>query len=139
LYSFVLLLFGAVAHAQKIEVAGTADATVSPDGKGFISCGEAIRCSIPPGTIGSASVGGGFSWQGSLAYRLANFRAAALYAELPVSGSPSRSTGLFSEYSSIFLTPSLQFKFLPSARVSPFASVGRWAGAFSQKRRSKCQ
>jgi hypothetical protein len=43
---------------------------------------------------------------------------------LPVSGSPSRSTGLFSEYWSIFLTPSLQFKFLPSARVSPFASVG---------------
>lgn len=122
---FVLLLTGAVAgRAQQIEIAGTANVTVSPDGKGLISCGEAIRCSIPPGTIGSASVGGGLSWQGSFAYRLANLRAAALYAELPVSGSPSRSTGLFSEYSSIFLTPSLQFKFLPLGRVSPFASVG---------------
>src|SRR6185437_14208058 len=70
-------------RAQKTEVSLPLGAAVSPDGKGPVTCGEAIICPIPQGTIGSVSIGPGIFWQASLAYRLANFRAAALYVELP--------------------------------------------------------
>jgi len=127
-----LLLAGVAAHAQKTEVSLTLGAAVSPDGKGPVTCGEAIICPIPQGTIGSVSIGPGISWQASLAYRLANFRAAALYVELPFAGSPSRTGPGFSpEFSSFFFTPSAHLKFLPSSRVSPFASIGGGVARFS--------
>src|SRR6185437_12931450 len=120
-----LLLAGVAAHGQKTEVSLTLGAAVSPDGKGPVTCGEAIICPIPQGTIGSVSIGPGISWQASLAYRLANFRAAALYVELPFAGSPSRTgRGLSSDFSSFFFTPSAHLTFVPGSRVSPFASIG---------------
>src|SRR6185312_6759706 len=88
---FCLLVLAPVAsHAQKGEVGVTVGIAVSPDGKGPVICGEAILCQTPPGTIGPLSLGPGVSWQASFAYRLANFKAAALYLELPLAGSPSR-------------------------------------------------
>jgi len=130
-----LLLAGVAAHAQKTEVSLTLGAAVSPDGKGPVTCGEAIICPIPQGTIGSVSIGPGISWQASLAYRLANFRAAALYVELPFAGSPSR-TGpggiIFNgDFSSVFFTPAAHVKFLPRSSISPFASLGGGLAHFS--------
>jgi hypothetical protein len=128
----VLLLAGVAAHAQKTEVSLTLGAAVSPDGKGPATCGEAIICPIPQGTIGPVAIGPGVSWQASLAYRLVNLKAAALYFELPVAGSPSRNGPGFSpEFSSFFFTPSAHLKFLPSSRVSPFASIGGGVAHFS--------
>lgn len=123
-----LLLAGVAAHAQKTEVSLTLGAAVSPDGKGPVTCGEAIICPISQGTIGSVSIGPGISWQASLAYRLANFRAAALYVELPFAGSPSRTGPGFSpDFSTFFFTPSAHLKFLPGTecRLLP-ASEGEW-------------
>lgn len=121
-----LLLAGALANAQKTEVAVTFGGALSPDAKGPIGCGEAIQCNIPPGTIGNLAIGPGVSWQASLGYRVANFSAAALYVELPLAGSPSRAQPGFigNEFSSLFFTPGVQLKFVPSRFMSPFASVG---------------
>lgn len=47
-----LLLAGVAAHAQKTEVSLTFGAALSPDGKGPVTCGEAIICPIPQGAIG---------------------------------------------------------------------------------------
>jgi len=132
----VILPFAAVVtQAQKIEIAGTAAVAVSPDGEGVLICAEGATCILPgptPSPTTALPIGAGFSWQASFAYRLTNFRAAALYAELPVSGSPTRSTGgIGGQFSSVFLTPSAQFKFLPDARISPFASMGAGVAHFS--------
>jgi hypothetical protein len=132
---FLLFLFAAVAaHAQKAEVSVTFGAAVSPDGKGPVTCGEAIICPIPQGAIGPVSLGPGVSWQTSFAYRLADFKAAALYLELPIAGSPSRRgpSGIFNgDFSSFFFTPAAHVKFLPGSRVSPFASFGGGVAHFS--------
>ncbi|HEX7285410.1 MAG TPA: hypothetical protein VF532_04470 [Candidatus Angelobacter sp.] len=129
-----LIFLPAVLHAQSNELSATVGVAFSPDAKGFLTCGEAIICGIPPGTIGNISYGFGFSWQATYAHRLANFHAASLYLELPAVGSPSRTgPGPFpapSEFSTIFFTPSAQFKFLPDAWVSPFASAGGGFGHF---------
>jgi hypothetical protein len=123
---FALLSSPALLQAQKNELAFTFGAALSPDGKGFVTCGEAVpRCPIPPNTIGSLGIGPGFSWQANFARRVVDFKAASLYVELPLSGSMGRTTpGLFNEFSSAFFTPSAQVRFLPSAGISPFASVG---------------
>lgn len=122
----IVVLMAPVLHAQSNELSATVGVAFSPDAKGFLTCGEAIICGIPPGTIGNISYGFGFSWQATYAHRLASFHAASLYLELPAVGSPSRTSPTFpaSEFSTIFFTPSAQFKFLPGAWVSPFASAG---------------
>jgi hypothetical protein len=131
----MVLLVPLLLHAQKADIAVTVGAAVSPDGKGPVRCGEAILCQVPPGTIGPVSLGPGISWQVSLAYRVVDFRAAALYVELPFAGSPSRTgpAGLIipGEFSSFFLTPSAQLKLLPRGFASPFASVGGGLAHFS--------
>jgi hypothetical protein len=124
-----LLLWPVLLQAQKNELAFTFGIALSPDGKGPVTCGEAVpRCPIPPNTIGSIGIGPGFSWQANFARRVVDFKAASLYLELPVSGSIARSTPglvpLSNQFSSIFFTPSAQVRFLSGARISPFASVG---------------
>lgn len=136
-FTLVLLLLMAplASYGQKTEVAMSVGVAVSPDGKGPPICGEAILCPISPDTIASLSLGPGVSWQASFAYRLANFKAVALYLELPVAGSPSRtgpgSFPLGGNFSSFFFTPSAHVKLLPGSRVSPFASVGGGLAHFS--------
>jgi hypothetical protein len=121
-----------VLHAQSNELSATVGVAFSPDAKGLLTCGEAIICGIPPGTIGNIGYGFGFSWQATYAHRLSNFHAASLYLELPAVGSPSRTSPNFlaSEFSTVFFTPSAQFKFLPGAWISPFASAGGGFGHF---------
>lgn len=126
---FALLLSPVLLQAQKNELALTFGLALSPDGKGPVTCGEAVpRCPIPPNTIGSKGIGPGFSWQANFGRRVVDFKAASLYVELPVSGAIARSTPasfpVSNQFSSIFLTPSAQVKFLPGAGISPFASVG---------------
>jgi len=121
----ILLLTGVAVYAQKTEVSMTLGAAVSPDGKEPLSCSNAITCTIPQGTSNTISIGSGFTWQVSLAYRLANLKAAALYVELPFTNAPSRTGTSFSRnFSSVFFTPSAHVKFLPGRSISPFASVG---------------
>jgi len=122
----LMLVAAVAAHGEKAEVGVTFGAAVSPDAKGPIGCGEAMPCNIPAGTIGSLAIGPGVSWQASIAYRLANFRVAALYVQLPLAGSPSRTQPGFigNEFSSFFFTPGVQLKLVPNSFMSPFANIG---------------
>jgi hypothetical protein len=133
-FAVIVVLMAPLLHAQSNELSATVGVAFSPDAKGILTCGELIICGIPPGTIGNISYGFGFSWQATYAHRLANFHAASLYLELPAVGSPSRTgPGPFpapSEFSTIFFTPSAQFKFLPGSWISPFASAGGGFGHF---------
>lgn len=128
----VSLLVPIGSHAQKTEVAVTVGAAVSPDGKGPVLCLNPAVCPTTPTTTGSVPLGAGVSWQTSFAYRLASLKAAALYFELPLAGSPSRTgPATFGGFSSVFFTPSAHVKFLPGNSVSPFASVGGGVAHFS--------
>jgi hypothetical protein len=127
---FFLLLSPLLLHAQSNDLSATVGVSFSPNGKGPVTCGEAIFCPPGPTVIQPVSIGPGISWQANFAHRVVNFKAAALYVELPVIGSNLRSTpsaGLLSpsgKFSSIFFTPSAQIKFLTGSRISPFASIG---------------
>jgi hypothetical protein len=124
---FVFFFSPVLLQAQKNELAVTFGIAASPDGKGPAVCGEAILCPPAVATT-SRAIGPGFSWQASFARRIVDFKAAALYVELPVSGAIARSTPtsfpVLNQFSSIIFTPSAQIRFLPSASISPFASVG---------------
>lgn len=126
-------------HAQKAELSIGAGAVASPDANGHIFCGEAINCGLPPGAIGPLAFGPGFAFQADAAWRLADFKAAALYIELPFVIAPSRADGNPSligannDIRSLYFTPSVQFKFLPGKTVSPFASAGGGLAHFSSQ------
>ncbi|HLY92123.1 MAG TPA: hypothetical protein VKQ89_02595 [Candidatus Angelobacter sp.] len=128
LLAFVLFSFTA-ATAQKNEVGVTFGGTFTVSPKGTPIC-EIITCP-PSGTI---DIPPAFAFSASFAHRIANFKAAALFVELPVLASPSRSRTsviLSPTFSSFFFTPSLRVQFAPSASISPFVSGGAGFGHFS--------
>lgn len=76
--------------------------------------------------------------EGALSLRMLNAHVASLYLEVPAAGIPSQTltsapqlsnpSGLVAHMSSLFVTPGLKLKVLPSAPFSPWASVGAgWA------------
>jgi len=122
-----LLSFPAI--AQKNEVGITAGGMITVDAKGSPIC-EAILVCPTNVDIGLAP---SFALNGNFAHRIADFKAAALYLELPLLVNPSRSQGSFlsSDFSTLFFTPSLRVHFAPSASISPFLSAGAGFGHFS--------
>src|SRR5260370_6359739 len=74
-------------------------------------------------------------FEGAGAFRVLNAKALSLHLEVPVAGIPSQKvtfSGVFSltphQISSLFITPSLRVKLLPSSSISPWGSIGGgWA------------
>jgi hypothetical protein len=129
----VLLFLASAGFAQQNDVAVSFGATFTPGITGLPQC-EAIP--VCPTIPVSRSTDPAFAVEGAYAHRLANFRLASLHLELPVMFSPSRRTGpqLFNpaNFSTLFFTPSLKFKLLPSSGVSPFLSAGGGLARFSE-------
>jgi hypothetical protein len=126
-----LLSFPAI--AQKNEAGITFGGMFTVDAKGSALC-EAIP--VCPTNV-DISLAPSFALNGSFAHRVADFKAAALFLELPLLANPSRSQGfLSSNFSTLFFTPSLRVQFAPSASISPFLSAGAGFGHFSQDRSS---
>src|SRR6476646_188449 len=127
----VLLVFFSLAcagFAQSNDVAVSFGGTFSPGAEGPAICEARPTC---PSGIVSRSVDPRFSVEGAFAHRLANFRAASLHLELPVMFSFKRKTEfLGQDFSTLFFTPSLKLKFLPSSGVSPFVSAGGGLGRY---------
>jgi hypothetical protein len=119
----VFLFLASAGFAQSNDVALSFGGTFSPGLRGLPIC-EAIP--VCPTNPVDRSVDPSFSIEGAYAHRLANFRLASLHLELPVMFSTSRRTDVFisSGFSSIFFTPSLKLKLLPSSGISPFFSAG---------------
>jgi hypothetical protein len=126
----VLLFLASVVFAQSNDVGISFGGTFSPGAEGPAQCEAILTC---PAGIVSRSVDPGFSFEGTYAHRLANFRIASLHLELPFMFSPTRkSEFLGPDFSTFFFTPSLRLKFLPSSRVSPFVSAGGGLGRFKE-------
>lgn len=121
----VLLVFfftACAAVAQSNDVAVSLGGTFSPGAKGLPICEAIITC---PTTSVNRSVTPAFSIEGAYAHRLANFRLASLHVELPLMFSTARNAGLLTpNFSTLFFTPSVKLKLLPSSGVSPFVSAG---------------
>src|SRR5260221_2867332 len=135
-FAFLVLTFLAVstfALAQKSEVAFVAGSTLSPGVTGPRIC-EAVP--VCPNTSAHFAIDPGFTFEGSYAYRLADFKAASLHLELPFVFSPARRAGTSllnrDTFSTFFFTPSVKLKLLPGAGVSPFVSAGGGLAHFGE-------
>jgi hypothetical protein len=79
--------------------------------------------------INELRVDSSFTFQINYAYRLIDAKLAALYVDVPLSVTPksrfdTRDAFFLRDYASLFFTPGLKVKFLPNARVSPYAVAG---------------
>jgi hypothetical protein len=125
----VFLFLASAVFAQSNDVAVSFGATFSPGVTGLPFCEAIPVCATNPV---SRSVNPSFSVEGTYAHRLANFRLASLHVELPVMYTTSRNTGFFEpNFSTVFFSPSLKLKFLPSSGVSPFVSAGGGLARFN--------
>ena len=128
LLACALFSLSAVAQQNEFSLTLGGNFTISPKGTPF--CEAIITC---PTTPTSVDVAPGFAIAGSFGRRFTDFKAAALYAEFPILGTPSRSgpNPLLSNFSSIFFTPSIRAQFAPGASVSPFLSAGAGLAHYS--------
>lgn len=121
----VFCLFSAYCWAQKNELSLTAGG-LKTFGSSNGVCEAILNCT--PTSFFDINTGGAF--QAGFAHRVADFKAATAYLEVPLIVSPSRGTSS-GNISSLFFTPSVKFKLLPGAGVSPFVSVGVGLGHFN--------
>jgi hypothetical protein len=86
---------------------------------------------------GSLKIGTGLTYQANYAHRIVDAKAAALYIEVPFVATPStdvKSSNVLAprNYASIFITPGLRVKFLPSAPISPYVFAGGGYARFAE-------
>ena len=86
-------------------------------------------------TRGAVKLSAGQAFQANYGYRLAKLgSAAALLGEVHFLANPQRTvTSLPTatrDVASLFLTPSIRIKFLPDARLSPWATIGGGLGVY---------
>ena len=125
----VFLFLASAGFAQSNDVAVSFGGTFSAGVSGLQFC-EAIP--VCPTNPVPRSPTPSFSVEGAYAHRLANFKLASLHLELPVMFATSRNTGnLQRGFTSVFFTPSVKLKFLPSSAVSPFLSAGGGLARFN--------
>jgi hypothetical protein len=128
----ILLSLSTYSFAQKNELALTVGGTVSTSQQTTfvgLTCLVNVQCNGPF----KSSTGTGVAFAADYTRQIFNFRAVSLGAEFPLVGAPHRDVttvgpGLpavvaFSQ-SSVFFTPSVRIKFVPSSPISPFFSIG---------------
>ncbi len=141
-FAVLILLFfltSVCCSAQRLDAAIVGGVSLVSDSKANF----AVPCVLPPTSCPPRAFSDhlqtshNYSFTGSLAVRLLNRKTYALHLEFPAAGVYSQilklpSTPTFvSEMSSIFVTPSVRFKLVPEAVVSPWASAGGgWAHYF---------
>ncbi|HKV93850.1 MAG TPA: hypothetical protein VJW20_14985 [Candidatus Angelobacter sp.] len=118
------------ATAQKADIAFTVGGSFVSDTQGITVFGPNTVASGP-----TLQTDHRIFLEGTLGLRMLNAHVASLSVELPVAGIPSQKLTLaiqpsqvVDHLSTVFFTPSLRFKVLPAAPISPWASVGGgWA------------
>jgi hypothetical protein len=131
LFPLVFLTFSTVVLAQKADVSFViGGAFVSED-----HVAPGVTCTIQCPLAFNFRTDTHVFYEGTGAFRLANFKLASLHLEVPVAGIPSAQVDFSGtpssnalKISSVFVTPSLRVKFAPGFPVSPFVSIGGgWA------------
>ncbi len=129
---FSLFLTSASAFAQN-DLALSIGGTFTPDSNA--SC-----IIVLPSCQTTVKTSSRTSYEAALSLRIVGVRSASLSLEVPVMGIPARDVRSTSglpvprDFSSVFFTPSIRFRVLPSAGISPFLSVG---AGFVHYRQSK--
>ncbi len=127
-FAFMLMLIlgsAATAAAQKQEVGLLLGGVLTGD----------RDISSPPG--GSLQISTGLTYYANYAVRLTDLKAVSIHFEVPFAATPSTdirssSATVPRNYASLFITPGLKFKFLPGARLSPYAAIGGGFGRFAE-------
>lgn len=127
------LILMAIACLSTAAVAQKADVAFTVGGS-FVSDTQGLGVLAPDGGLLPAPTlhtDHHLFLEGTLGLRMLNAHVASLSVELPVAGIPSQKLTLASTPSSVvdhlstvFVTPSLRFKVLPIAPISPWVSVG---------------
>ena len=86
---------------------------------------------------GSTQISGDLSLGANYGHRFLDAKVAALYGEiefvaLPNRGLTAATATVPKSYASLYLTPGLRLKFLPSARLSPWVAVGGGYALYEQ-------
>jgi hypothetical protein len=138
---FLSLFLSLNAIAQKNEAGITVGAMFTEDQQSTL---VGVACPVGVPNCGGpflAKVSTSVAFEGFYARSLYSFGAASLGVEFPVVGVPGRDVkvsllgapvaGGSGSVSSLFFTPALRIKFLPSGPVSPFFSFGGGLAHFS--------
>ncbi|HEY7406310.1 MAG TPA: hypothetical protein VIB39_22480 [Candidatus Angelobacter sp.] len=118
------------ALAQKADIAFTV-------GGSFVSDTQGVTALTPSTTAFGPTLQTDHHifFEGTLGFRMLDAKAASLTLELPVAGMSGQKltvalapSQVVDHLSTLFVTPSLRFKVLPAAAISPWASIGGgWA------------
>lgn len=127
---FVLLCASTFALAQQADIAFVA-------GGSFVNDSKVTFLSAPT-IVDTVKTNNHVFLEGALGLRMLNARVVSLSLEVPVLGIPSQELTLSStpsvvvdHLSTVFVTPALRVKVLPSAPISPWASIGGGWARFS--------
>lgn len=126
---FSLFLMTASAFAQNdiaLSIGGAFTPDSTANNKTLLTCVILPNCNTS--TIKTSS---STAYEATLGLRLISVKTASISLEVPLMGVPARgvssSTGTVPvprDFSSVFFTPSVRFRVLPNAGISPFVSVG---------------
>src|SRR5260370_3516877 len=101
----------------------------------------APNCALNPANCTTIKTSSKTSYEATLSLRLIGAKAASISLELPLMGVPARTVSSSTttlpvprDFSSFFFTPSIRFRVLSTAGISPFVSVG---GGFAHFGESK--
>jgi hypothetical protein len=135
--ALLFLSLSTCCFAQKAEVSFTLGGTFVSDSKVNVL----IPCPGPSCNTSTGSIQSGHHiyLEGTPALQLLNAKVASLYVEVPIVGIPSQnlhltstiSTANLKDLSSLFVTPALRLKVLPSLPISPFVSFGGGVAHYS--------
>ncbi|MBY0508359.1 MAG: porin family protein [Bryobacteraceae bacterium] len=90
---------------------------------------------VTSGTQDAVKLSGGTAFQANYGYRLANLgTAAALFGEVHFLANPQRTVQAIPtatrDVASLYVTPGVRVKFLPTSRVSPYGAIGGGWGVY---------
>ncbi len=117
--AFLLMAFSLPANAQKNDLGFTMGGYFTAD---------------TPLNLGAA-----FAMEGSYARRIVHIPVISVYGELPLAGSFTSSipdlngTELSRSYTSLFITPGVRVRLIPSFFLSPYVAAGLGYGRFNRK------
>jgi hypothetical protein len=137
MWAALVLLLSSFCTAQKADAAFVVGGAFVSDANVVLTfpCPLPVPTCTPPPFNETVQTSHHVYFEGVGAFRVVNAKAASLHLEVPVAGIPSQNVtfaGGFSlvphQLSSLFITPSLRLKLLPSSSISPWGSFGGgWA------------
>ena len=124
----------AVLFLSTAALAQMADASFTIGGSFVSDVNQSFTPTVVPSFVTTVKSDNHIFLEGAVSLRMLSAHVASLHLEVPVAGIPSQKIGAgglggaVDHLSSVFVTPGFKVKVLPSASISPWASIGGgWA------------